>query len=114
LTVLQSPEIAQLIGSVSSWFDWVIIDSPPLVPLADARTWGTIVDCILVVSRRALTPRKLLQQNLATVEKSKILGVVLNDADSDAHRYYAHYYKQSAGNGKTEPTPRPKFEGTSA
>jgi len=96
LTMLHSPEIAQLIATMSGWFDWVIIDSPPLAPLADASTWGTMADSILLVTRQRVTPKKLLQQNIASLEKAKILGVVLNEADSTEHRYYLDYYKRSS------------------
>lgn len=99
LTMLQSPEIAQLINNISALFDWVIIDSPPLAPLADASAWSTIADSILLVCRQGMTPKKVLEQSIPSLEKAKILGAVLNDADSTEHRYYTDYYKQSANRG---------------
>jgi capsular exopolysaccharide synthesis family protein len=96
LAMLHSPEIAQLIAHVSAWFDWVIIDSPPLAPLADASTWGTMADSVLMITRQRLTPKKLLEQSIASLEKTKILGLVLNDAASSDHPYSLHYYKQSS------------------
>lgn len=93
LTMLQSSEIAQLIADISGWFDWVIIDSPPLAPLADAGVWSSLADSVLLISRQGVTPKKVLEDNLSTLDKAKILGVVLNDADSSEQRYYSEYYK---------------------
>ena len=93
LTMLQSSEIAQLIANIGGWFDWMIIDSPPLAPLADAGVWSNLADSVLLVSRQGVTPKKVLEDNLSTLDKAKILGVVLNDADSSEHRYYSGYYK---------------------
>jgi capsular exopolysaccharide synthesis family protein len=94
LTVMQSSEMAQLIANLSGWFDWVIIDSPPLAPLADAAVWANLADSVLLVSRQGVTPKKVLEDNLSTLDKTKILGVVLNDADASEHRYYSGYYKR--------------------
>jgi capsular exopolysaccharide synthesis family protein len=95
LTMLHSGELQQLIENMSQRFDWVIIDSPPLAPLADAATWQTMTDCVLVVARKAVTPKKLLERSLTLLDKSKLLGIVLNDADSNEERYYARYYDRS-------------------
>jgi capsular exopolysaccharide synthesis family protein len=101
LTMLQSPEISQLIGRMSAWFDWIVIDSSPCAPLADSATWATMVDGLLMVARRGRTPKKLLEKALESLEKSKVLGIVLNDATTDEQRYYRDYYqtmlKKSAG-----------------
>jgi protein-tyrosine kinase len=108
LTMLHSPEVSQLISTLSGWFDWVIIDSPPLAPLADASVWCNITESILLVSRQGITPKKLLEQSMGSLEKAKILGVVLNQADSTEHRYYADYYRPAAeGNRASGPRPAP-------
>jgi Mrp family chromosome partitioning ATPase len=95
LAMLHSREFQQLIHSASKRFDWIIIDSPPLAPLADAATWATIADCILLVARKAVTPKKLLEQSLTLLDRSKVLGIVLNDAAAEEQRYYAKYYDHS-------------------
>jgi capsular exopolysaccharide synthesis family protein len=101
LTMLQSPEISQLVVRMSAWFDWIVIDSSPCAPLADAGTWATMADGFLLVARRGRTPKKLLQKTIESLEKSKVLGIVLNDAATDEQRYYRDYYqkmpKKSAG-----------------
>jgi capsular exopolysaccharide synthesis family protein len=95
LTMLHSPAVAQLMGGIEGSFDWVIIDSPPLAPLADARTWCTLADSILLIARQGITPKKLLEETVTCIEKSKVLGILLNAADSREHQYYLDYYKHS-------------------
>src|SRR5262249_40313932 len=111
LTMLHSPEIAQLIANISGWFDWVIIDSPPLTPLADASVWATIADSVLLVCRQGMTPRRLLEQDLGLLEKSKVVGAVLNHAHSTEHRYYGDYYKQSPNRGVVAKAPQTGVNG---
>jgi capsular exopolysaccharide synthesis family protein len=95
LTMLHSAEFQQLIQNISSRFDWVVIDSPPLAPLADAATWATMADGILLVARKAVTPKKLLEASVTLLDRSKVLGIVLNDAEVEEERYYAKYYDHS-------------------
>jgi capsular exopolysaccharide synthesis family protein len=95
LAMLHSTEFQQQIEGISHRFDWVVIDSPPLAPLADAATWSTMADCVLLVARKAVTPKKLLEESFTLLDRAKVLGVVLNDADSEEQRYYAKYYDRS-------------------
>src|SRR5262249_11163531 len=107
LTMLHSGEFQQLIEGISNRFDWVVIDSPPLAPLADAATWATMADGVVLVARKAITPKKLLDQSFTQLDRAKVLGVVFNDAESHEQRYYARYYDHAGGRRPTNYPPEP-------
>jgi receptor protein-tyrosine kinase len=90
--MLQSARLADLLKEVSSWFDWVVVDSPPSAPLADATIWGKMADGILLVTREGKTPKRLLKKVLDSVDSSKLLGIVLNDCSDPDQHYYSSYY----------------------
>ncbi|HLW53533.1 MAG TPA: CpsD/CapB family tyrosine-protein kinase [Candidatus Angelobacter sp.] len=92
LEMLQSTQVLNLLSKMTSWFDWVVIDSPPSAPLADSAVWARLADGILLVTRNGRTPKRLLRKVLESLEASKLLGIVLNDCSDPDQRYYAHYY----------------------
>jgi capsular exopolysaccharide synthesis family protein len=92
--------IEELIATLSPYFDWIVIDSPPVLVFADAIDLARAADAILLVARGASTPYDVAQRAQAAFSNSRILGFVLN-AVKNAPRnrsYYYHYYgKQKAG-----------------
>lgn len=76
---LADQRMRDMLSEVSRVFDWVVIDSPPLEPLADASVLSRWCDAALVVVRRERTTRKGLLRALACIESRKLLGFVLND-----------------------------------
>jgi len=97
LSIIQSEEMTAMIKQVSAWFSWIIVDSPPLLPLGDAAVWSTIMDGTLLVVRHALTPKRLFQKAIEQFDRSKLLGIALNDAASNEQKYYEKYYPNSRG-----------------
>jgi capsular exopolysaccharide synthesis family protein len=98
LEMLQSGRLSDLVNTMSGWFDWVIIDSPPSAPLADAAVWGDMADAILLIARKGRTPKRLLRKVLEAVDDKKLLGVVLNDCSDPDQRHYLHYYNAPSTN----------------
>lgn len=92
LEMLQSSRLSGQLDKMSSCFDWIIIDSPPSAPLADATVWGNLADGILLVSRAGKTPKRLLKKILESVDHDKLLGIVLNDCSDPDQRHYTRYY----------------------
>jgi len=78
LELLKSPRTTSLFSSVSAAFDWVLMDSPPLIPLADAEVLSRIADGSIVVVRRDKSPKTVLKQALQRVDNSKMIGFLLN------------------------------------
>lgn len=100
ITNIQSPATSELLSKLGNWFDWVVIDSPPLVPLADSTVWSTMSDLLVLVVREGATPRKALIKAVDAVDKSKLCAVVLNDAMSPESKYYRQYYVGRSGTTK--------------
>jgi capsular exopolysaccharide synthesis family protein len=96
LDLIQPQLLSQLMNQLRGWFDWILIDSPPVVPLADTSVWMRSADGILLVAREGTTQKRQLQRGLQALEKSKLLGVVLNGSTSTEHdNYYQHYVSLS-------------------
>lgn len=96
LKIIHSNRTAELLKQLSDSFSSIVIDSPPLVPLADSRTWATMADAVLLVTRQGFTPKKAFLKALATLDPSKLFGVVINDSTATEERYYRAYYSQSS------------------
>lgn len=79
--LLQSQELADLFVRLREEFDWLIIDSPPVLPLADTNLWQHLADGTLLVAREGATPRKALKKALDALDHSRFLGIVLNEAN---------------------------------
>jgi Mrp family chromosome partitioning ATPase len=92
-----------MLDSVSSSFDWVLLDATPMLPMADSTSLARLCDGVLVVVREGVTRRKILNKAVASIEKSKLVGVVFNEA-SMLNIDYDHYYggNNSSGMSKKE------------
>ena len=90
LEAMQSGRLAGLMDQLTSWFDWVIIDSPPVLPLADTSVWMRMADGVLLVARQGASEREQLKRGLAAVESSKLLGAILNCSAKSAQSDYYH------------------------
>ena len=51
LELMQSGKLSPLMEQLEAWFDWIVIDSPPVLPLADTSLWSRLADGILLVTR---------------------------------------------------------------
>ena len=80
-----------MIEQVSNWFDWIVIDSPPILPLADTSVWTTLSDGTLLVARQGTTQKRQLQRGLEALGNQKLIGAVLNSATGAGHSDY--YYR---------------------
>ena len=92
VNILQSSRFLELCKQLSTCFDWIIIDAPPLLPMADVSFWSRQADGLLLVVREGCTPKAILQKGLDTLDNPKVIGVVLNEAREVESSYYSHYY----------------------
>jgi protein-tyrosine kinase len=103
--ILQSGHFAEQFAQLTAWFDWVVVDSTPLLPMADANIWNRLVDGMLLVVREGVTPVKALKKGLESLDNAKLLGVVLNGASEfDRVNYYDQYYARpkASNNGHSK------------
>ena len=94
---LSSDRMKRIVADAASRFDWVIVDSPPVGVLADARLVSETVDGAILVVRAGVTRFPDLEAAADTMGHERILGIVLNAVDPAEIRgegYYHHYYGQ--------------------
>jgi len=92
LELMQSGRLADLLQQLTTGFDWIVIDSPPVMPLADTSVWSRFADGVLLVAREGKTEKKQLQRGLEDLDQSKLLGLVLNSCSTSDHsNYYQRY-----------------------
>jgi len=91
LELLNSPRVPDLLAALNAVFDWVLIDSPPLLPLADAEIISRTCDGTILVVRRDKSPKSALKQALERVAPSKMVGFLLNDFPTVGGYRYAKY-----------------------
>jgi capsular exopolysaccharide synthesis family protein len=92
LELMQSGKLSLLMEQLEAWFDWIVIDSPPVLPLADTSLWSRLADGIVLVARKGITEKQQLIRGLEAIEKSKLLGALVNSSSNAAHSdYYQRY-----------------------
>jgi len=96
LELMQLGKLSPLMDRLTAWFDWIVIDSPPVLPLADTSIWSRLADGILLVTRNGTTEKQQLQKGLETLEKSKLLGALVNSSENAAHSDYYQRYSSSS------------------
>jgi capsular exopolysaccharide synthesis family protein len=102
LELMQSGKLSLLMEQLESWFDWIVIDSPPVLPLADTSIWSRLADGILLVTRKGTTEKQQLKRGLEAIEKSKLLGAVVNSSANVEHSDYYQRYGSSAADQSKE------------
>ncbi len=81
-----------LLQRVEALFDWIIIDSPPAVPVSDASVLAKACDGVLMVVRSNATPVDMARRARQEFPDEMLVGVVLNGTSMDAMPYTRYYY----------------------
>ena len=87
-----------LLQRVEALFDWIIIDSPPAVPVSDASVLAKACDGVVMVVRSNSTPVDMARRAREEFPDQALVGVVLNGTDADAASYSRYYYDAYAKN----------------
>jgi len=82
-----------LLQRLEPLFEWIVIDSPPAVPVSDASVLATACDGVLMVVRSNSTPADVAQKARREFPEQLLLGVVLNGTQQDAAEYERYYYE---------------------
>ena len=98
--LLGSIKMASFLREMLSSFRFVILDTPPLLPMADARLLAPMTEGVVLVVRAGAVPKAVLRRALALLAPTgaTILGAVLNGVDtrgpeSPYYQYYQRYYE---------------------
>ena len=97
---LTSERMRRLLDEAKQSFDWVILDTPPVMLLPDAHLLASMVDGAVLVVRAGSTPHDLVKRSADAIGRSRILGVVLNRAEVQGrHEDHYQYYGYSERGG---------------
>lgn len=88
-----------LLNRMAPIFDWIIVDSPPAVPLSDASLIAEMCDGVLLVVKAGSTPFDMAQRARHEFHEKHVVGVVLNRVAPQS-AYSAYYYGQPETAGK--------------
>jgi len=97
--LLANGRLKILLNRLAPVFDWVILDSPPCLPVADASALADLCDAVLLVVRAASTPAETAQRACQELQGRNVVGVVLN-ATEEGSNYSSYYYPEYGNNGK--------------
>lgn len=89
--LLQTRAFGQVLQKLSPSFDWIVIDSPPVIPLTDSLSLQQHADASLLVVRAGQTPREAVEQTVNLLGKKNIVGIVLNGVEARNHLYYQYH-----------------------
>ena len=97
--LLSNRKMENLIKNVRDYFDYIIVDCPPLGAVIDAAVVANYCDGAIIVCEAGKIPYKVLQGVVAQLKNTQcpILGVVLNKVDVKKGRYYKNYYYKKQG-----------------
>jgi len=86
--LLGSTAMRRMLDQLRTRFDRVILDSPPVLPLADVAILAPMVDGALLVVRAGVTPKPAIENALRSFDSSRLLGVVLNESGMEQEYRY--------------------------
>ncbi len=99
--LLSNGRLKSLLDHMAPFFDWIILDSPPCLPVMDANVVADFCDGLLFVVKAGSTPAEIAQRARQELEGRNLLGVVLN-AVNDKALAYGSYYNHGYGNDRVK------------
>lgn len=114
--LLGSQQMAALMATWSQQFAYVLIDTPPLLPVTDAVVLSPKVDAVIVVVRFAVTNRQSIIRTIQVLRdvQAPRLGVLVNAMDAQSPEYYHYFgsygyegFQENADSGEFIPVPPP-------
>jgi polysaccharide chain length determinant protein (PEP-CTERM system associated) len=103
--MLGSQRMGALLRAARQQFDFVLLDTVPVLPVADAILMQDLVDGFLLVVRSRQTPRHAISDALAKLRSDTVVGVVLNDHKEYRGTYKAYAYRRHAAESRSPASP---------
>lgn len=95
--LLSSPIMERTLKAAAEDFDWIIVDSPPVMSLSDTTLLSAQCDAVLLVLRANSTPSNLVETTVNRIGRDRICGIVINrQKQIHTSRYYYQYYYSSS------------------
>ncbi len=100
--LLGSKSLRRLLEALEAEFDYVILDSPPILPITDAAILGAQADGVVFVVQAQETQAHRIKHALELLEqaRAKIIGFVFTQTDRSLPDYYSYYYHYQAKKSK--------------
>lgn len=90
--LLLNSRMTNLLVTLAPEFDWILIDSPPVLAVSDALELARNSDAVMLVAREGHTPFSVARRAQAAFQNANLLGFVLNGATRGNHSHYSSYY----------------------
>jgi capsular exopolysaccharide synthesis family protein len=100
MSTLASRNMEGLLDELGSSFDWVLLDAPPLGPMADAALLARLTRAVIIVIAAGSTPHPLVEKMVAEIGREQIVGVVLNRVEERNAAAWSDYYGDEAENSR--------------
>jgi len=100
IAALTSPRMRDLLAFAASVYDWVLVDTPPVMLMPDSELLGCMVDAALLVVAAGETDYRLVTKAVAALGRERILGVVLNKVDESEVASPYDTYEYSYGDSR--------------
>jgi capsular exopolysaccharide synthesis family protein len=96
--LLSSERWAAMMAELRRYFDFILVDSPPVMPFADVRLLANHTDAVMLVVRAGMATYDTVEKAIEALPAGKMLGVVLNGAENiEEAGYYDYYYDSQRG-----------------
>jgi tyrosine-protein kinase Etk/Wzc len=108
--ILRSPRFREFLAEAYETYDFIFIDAPPVLPVADATEIATLCDGVILVYKVGAIARGILNRAKMSLDNvnAKVVGVILNnvkpEVGPDYFKYHAHYYYGPPGEMETGST----------
>jgi capsular exopolysaccharide synthesis family protein len=106
--LLSSPDLKDILHEALTDYAWVVIDSPPVLAVADASLIANVVQGVLfvVAAERTVVPNALNALEQLDAANARFVGAVLNHVDLERNAFfYSSYYRHDYGRYYGAPTP---------
>ena len=84
-----------MLNNLRACFDYILVDAPPVMPLADMNVLGGLADVLTVVIRAGSTPRDVVQRSLSSLRVVTQPQIILNAVETTTMPYYMYYNYQT-------------------
>jgi len=92
--LMNSSQLERVLNQAAQAFDWVIVDSPPILAVSDANRIFPYCDGMLLVVHSGKTPMKMIRESIQRVGANRICGVLMNRVKTvQSTYYYGGYYQ---------------------
>jgi capsular exopolysaccharide synthesis family protein len=97
LTLSKMHDIADLLAELREKFEYIIVDAPPVLPLADMHVLASMADVLAYVIKASVTGRDVVQKALKALGDTGNFGIILNGLDAHTTPYYMQqeYYREA-------------------